>query len=174
MSELLDLVDKRGDKIGTATREECHNNPKLIHSVVHCWILNSKKQILWQQRSMTKDVCPGYWDMSCGGHVPSGEKPDTTIIRELNEELGVKNEKPIFVEKYLWASSDKRQTELIYLYYLIIDESKSFFKLEDGEVEQVKWFDIEDAKEKYKSGEYQATGTVMVQIPKIIKHLNKF
>jgi len=65
------------------------------------------------------------------------------IIEELDEELGIKSVKPILVEKYI-AGNDK-QTELIYLYYVVIDKKESEFVFNDGEVEQVKWYDVHDA-----------------------------
>lgn len=80
--ELIDKVDREGNIVGTAPRSEFHKNPNLIHRVVHCWIFNSNGQILWQQRSLKKVQSPGKWDMSCGGHVLSGDEPNDTLIRE--------------------------------------------------------------------------------------------
>jgi isopentenyldiphosphate isomerase len=73
--EIFDVVDENDSVIGQTTRGEAHQNPKLIHRVVHIWIINEKGEILIQQRSMTKDGAPGMWDISCGGHVEKGQDP---------------------------------------------------------------------------------------------------
>ncbi len=74
-SEILDIVDKNGKILGQAPRSKFHNDNSLIHSVIHCWVFNSKGQILWQQRSKKKKMAPGKWDVSCGGHILSGDTP---------------------------------------------------------------------------------------------------
>lgn len=165
--ELLPLVDIEGNVIGSATRGECHSNPSLIHPVIHCWIFNSRNEVLWQQRSLLKDGAPGMWDMSCGGHIAFGEKEYSTLIRELEEELRVQNVKPILVDKYLLKSEN--QTELVYLYYVVVDKEEHEFKLQKEEVEQLKWIDINEAQRQYKEKEVEATEFIVSQVNKIIE-----
>ncbi|MDP2860775.1 MAG: NUDIX domain-containing protein, partial [bacterium] len=121
-SEILDVVDEEGNIIGQAPRKECHRNPELIHRVAHCWLFNPRGQVLWQKRSLKKDNSPGYWDMSCGGHVPTGETPEETLKRELKEELGIRDVNFHFAERFLRKDRAGKQTELIYLYYGIVDK----------------------------------------------------
>jgi len=83
--EVFDVVNENDEVVGEATRGEVHKNPKLIHRVVHTWILNDKGEILIQQRSLTKDKSPGKWDISCGGHVQKDHDPEMTAKRELYE-----------------------------------------------------------------------------------------
>ena len=46
--------------------------------------------MLVQKRSMTKDYCPGYFDLSsCGGVVDAGEDDQIGAEREMFEELGL-------------------------------------------------------------------------------------
>ncbi len=168
-SEVLDIVDEQGEVVGQATRGECHNNPKLIHRVVHCWIFNNQGQILWQQRSLKKDSSPGVWDMSCGGHVLSEEKPQATMARELKEELGLEDVDFQFVERYIRASPDGKQTEMIYLYYAIVSQPEHYFRFSDREVEQVKWTDVDKAMMSYLKSEVQATDFIISQLPKILQ-----
>ena len=165
--ELLDLVDKDGNVIGTALRDECHNNPKLMHAVVHCWIFNSKGQVLWQQRSLKKALSPGMWDISCGGHIKSGSTPEQTLLEELDEELGVMDARPIFVEKYV--AGNKKQTELIYLYYTVVDRDEKEFQFNDGEVEQVKWFDIHEALLTAHEKKVESKNWIFSQMPRILQ-----
>ncbi|HUW21929.1 MAG TPA: NUDIX domain-containing protein [Candidatus Bathyarchaeia archaeon] len=165
--EILDSVDRQGNVIGQATRKEFHHNPKLIHQVAHCWIFNKKGQILWQQRSLKKDLSPGYWDMSCGDHVPTGETPERTLKRELEEELGLTDVNFKLVDKYI--QGNEQQTELIYLYYAIVDKPAEEFSLQEEEVEKVIWIDVQEAQMKYVKNELESTEWVVSQVSRILQ-----
>jgi len=89
MTELFQLVDRRGNPAGKASREECHGNPRLIHLVVHCHVFDPGGKLLLQKRSMSKDTNPGRWDASIGGHVTAGEPARDALMREAREELGI-------------------------------------------------------------------------------------
>ncbi|MEP7166867.1 MAG: NUDIX domain-containing protein [Candidatus Woesebacteria bacterium] len=87
--EVYDVVNEEDEVLGTATRKQVHSDPKLIHRAAGVYIFNKKKHLLMQKRSMTKDMFPGYWVFSVGGHVNSGDSYEKTAVRELSEELGV-------------------------------------------------------------------------------------
>src|SRR5208282_2515326 len=87
--ELLEIVDKEGKALGVALRSSVHGNPSLLHKVVHVLVFNSSGELLLQKRSLSKDVQPGKWDTSVGGHVSAGEDIYSAVYREMEEELGV-------------------------------------------------------------------------------------
>jgi len=87
--ELLQLIDRRGKPVGTAPRSECHGNPELIQTVVHLHLFDEAGKMYLQKRARSKDIFPGRWDTSVGGHVAPGETPDQAIRREAREELGI-------------------------------------------------------------------------------------
>ena len=87
--EYLEVVDISGRVIGKARRSELHRNPSLIHRVVHVIVSDKQGNLLLQKRSMNKDVAPGRWDTSVGGHVQTGEDVHTAALREMREELGI-------------------------------------------------------------------------------------
>ncbi len=87
--EIFDLVDDNDQVIGRASRNEVHGNPKLLHRVVHVLVFDSLSRIYLQKRADDKDVQPGKWDTSVGGHVDSGEDRGAAALRELSEELGI-------------------------------------------------------------------------------------
>ncbi len=87
--EIFDLVDDNDQVIGRATRNQVHGNPKLLHRVVHVLVFDSLGRIYLQKRADDKDVQPGKWDTSVGGHVDAGEDRETAALRELSEELGI-------------------------------------------------------------------------------------
>ena len=71
--EMFPLVDEQGNITGAATRGECHNGSKLLHPVIHLHVFNSKGELYLQKRPEWKDIQPGKWDTSVGGHVDLGE-----------------------------------------------------------------------------------------------------
>jgi len=72
-----------------ADRSEVHRLG-LLHRAVHVLVFNSYGQVFLQKRSMKKDRQPGVWDSSASGHVDSGEDYDTTAVREVWEEIGLR------------------------------------------------------------------------------------
>jgi isopentenyldiphosphate isomerase len=87
--EQLDIIDSEDRVIGQAPRAEVHGNPALLHRVVHVLVFDRKGRIFLQKRSRNKDVQPGKWDSSVGGHVDAGESREYAVLRELAEELGI-------------------------------------------------------------------------------------
>ena len=87
--ERFPLVDEEGRVIGSATRGECHNGSKLLHPVVHLHVFNSRGEVYLQKRPEWKDIQPGKWDTSVGGHIDYGETPELALTREVREELGI-------------------------------------------------------------------------------------
>lgn len=87
--ELFDIVDDDDRVIGTAPRRECHGNPALVHRAAHVLVFNRAGQLLLQKRSPDKDIQPGKWDTSVGGHLDPGENYHEAAVREMHEELGL-------------------------------------------------------------------------------------
>ena len=87
--ELFDIVSDDDEVIGQAPRRLCHGNPALIHRAVHVLVFNPAGDLLLQQRSPHKDIQPGKWDTSVGGHLAVGETYLSAARREMAEELGL-------------------------------------------------------------------------------------
>lgn len=99
-NEYFDVLDENGNKTGKQKlREEVHKDGNW-HKAVHIWIINNEGEILLQRRCSTKDSYPNMLDISCAGHLSSGEDSLTGAIRELKEELNldVNIEELIFIE----------------------------------------------------------------------------
>jgi isopentenyldiphosphate isomerase len=108
--EWFPVVDEEGNTIGKALRSVCHDGKSmLLHPVVHLHLFNSEGELYLQKRAKTKDIQPGKWDTSVGGHISPGESVNEAIIREAEEELGLRNLFPEFLVKYIWESSRERE-----------------------------------------------------------------
>ncbi|MCA9372170.1 NUDIX domain-containing protein [Candidatus Woesebacteria bacterium] len=143
--ELFVVVDEQNNIVGYKTRSECHNDPSLLHRSVHVAVVNSEGKILLQKRSMTKDLSPGWYCISVGGHVEKGEDDLTTAVRELEEELGIKDVQPRFVTSFL--SFNEPDSERVALFTVTHDGP---FYCNKEEIEEVRLFDkqeIEKVKE---------------------------
>ena len=131
--EWFPIVDEDGNKIGKALRSVCHDGKSmLLHPVVHLHLFNNRGELYLQKRSETKDIQPGKWDTSVGGHLSPGESPDMALIREAREELGLKDFIPEFKAKYIWESM--RERELVYSFSIISDQKPIIDKdeIEEG------------------------------------------
>jgi isopentenyldiphosphate isomerase len=141
--ELFPVVDEEGNEISTAPRSICHDGKsKLLHPVVHLHLLNSKGELYLQKRASTKDLLPGKWDTSIGGHVSPGESAEEALKREAYEELGLKNFEQHFVKKYIWESP--RERELVYSFTGSSEEPPEINK---DEIEESRFWTIHEINE---------------------------
>ncbi len=117
--EIFPLVDEDGNVVGQATRSKCHDGSKLLHPVIHLHVFNSAGELFLQKRSATKDIQPGKWDSSVGGHIDIGETPRQAVLREAREEIGLTNVVPHYITKYIIETDMER--ELTYCFFAIYD-----------------------------------------------------
>jgi isopentenyldiphosphate isomerase len=83
----MDIVDEDDRVIGRDTRRNVHD-AYAIHRGVHVFVVSSEGKILIQRRTTKKDYYPGFFDISVGAQVQSGESYEGAASRELHEELG--------------------------------------------------------------------------------------
>ncbi|MBN1142517.1 MAG: NUDIX domain-containing protein [Deltaproteobacteria bacterium] len=105
--EIFEILDEQDRVIGRAPRRLCHGDPSLIHRVAHVMVFNKKGELLLQKRSPDKDIQPGRWDTSVGGHLALGEDYRAAAGRETREELGLEN----LALTYLYGSRIRNEIE---------------------------------------------------------------
>ena len=90
--EFFDVLDCTGEKTGERIlRDEAHRSGTW-HGAFHCLIVyqrNGKGYALFQKRSESKQIAPGKFDVSVGGHYAAGEDATVAGPREISEELGL-------------------------------------------------------------------------------------
>ncbi|NWF76460.1 MAG: NUDIX domain-containing protein [Nitrospirae bacterium] len=140
--EFLEIVNQKGEIVGHAKRSEIHGNPSLIHRVVHVLVFNKEGNLLLQKRSKNKDVAPGKWDTSVGGHVGIGEDLIFSSKREMQEELGIVGCEPEFIYSYIHGNH--YETELVTTYRCVYDGTISF---NEREIDEVRFWKLEEIME---------------------------
>ncbi len=148
--EFLDIVNEKDEVVGKAPRSEIYEK-LLPHRIVHVILFNSEGEMCLQLRSKEVSFCPSYWCTSAGGHVKSGETPEAAGLRELKEELGIKTDitfayKDLYVDQF-------RQTRMKKILITFKGKYNGPFKINPEEVEQVKFFSMDNIQKMINKGE---------------------
>ena len=157
--ECLDLVNENGLPTGEIVSRDAAHKEGLRHRTAHVWVIRKKAtgyDILLQKRSMEKESFPGLYDTSSAGHIPAGEEPLPSALRELSEELGIAAEP----EELVYAGTFRIQYEKEFHGQLFRDNEVTqvfvyaqpveieHLTLQASEVDEVRWFDLEEVWEE--------------------------
>ena len=142
--ELLDLVDVKNRIIGRVPRRKVHGDPSLHHRAVHVLVRNAAGDLFLQKRSTDKQIQPGKWDTSVGGHVEAGQSYEDAARKEAAEELGItpENSSPMrLCHEYVWKSDV--ETEHVRTYLL---DYEGPFKLQPEEISEGRFWSVRELK----------------------------
>jgi len=145
MKPKIIIVDENNNVIGHKERETLKQEE--IYRVSALWLTNSKGDILLARRALTKSHDPGKWGPAVAGTVEEGETYYSNIVKETAEELGL-GLKDIKPEKGPMIRISDRHNYFAQWYTLTIDKSISQFKIQKGEVEEIKWFSKKELVEQ--------------------------
>lgn len=87
--EMLDLVNEQDEVIDSMERNEVYAKGLTNFRVINVFLKNSDGKLFIPRRQLTKRLFPGALDVSCGGHVSSGETYLEACVKELQEELNI-------------------------------------------------------------------------------------
>jgi len=88
--EIVTIVDEHNTVVGTAPRRQMRAK-NLPHRSTYILVFNSRGELYVQKRTLSKDVFPGYHDPATGGVVLAGESYQQGAMRELEEEMGIRD-----------------------------------------------------------------------------------
>ena len=142
--ELVDITGNKTGKILTHIEARDWNNVPIgcYISVVGVVIINKDNEILLQKRSRLKRTNPSKWGI-CGGKVDLGETPLDAGVRETLEEIGINLNKNDL--KFLSMTTIEKMHFTIY--YIRKDVDVNECKLQEEELEEVKYFKIEELQD---------------------------
>ena len=163
--EIFDVVNEYGEPTGNTVDRETAHLEGVRHRTSHLWLLRKKAgntEILLQKRALTKSF-PGCYDISSAGHIPAGDDFRESAIRELSEELGIMAEESDLIycgDKYIvWDDEffgkpyHDRQYTRVFMMWLDPDENE--FTLQEEEVVDVLWLDLEKCIEGVKDNSFE-------------------
>lgn len=161
MEEFWNVYDKfrnKTDKIIKRDSDEWLKEGE-YHIVITGIIQNSKNQILITRRNKNKKVYPGLWECT-GGSVKAEESSIEAVIREINEEIGIRL-KP--TEGKLLGTIQKSN------YFRDVwkfkkDVLKEDINYNDGEVIDFKWVSLEEYADLYDKGEIVPSGDFVIKM----------
>ena len=87
--ETVIIVNERDEVIGSAPRSRMRRE-RLIHRTTYIFVFSSRGELLVQERTRTKDIYPGWYDLAAGGVLVAGETYGESAYREAEEELGLR------------------------------------------------------------------------------------
>jgi 8-oxo-dGTP diphosphatase len=146
---LIDVLDKNGNLTGIVKEKDDIHRDGDWHACSLVLVINSKNEMLLQQRAFNKISNPGRWDVSVAGHVMAGETHLDAAIRETNEEIGIKISEKDLEYMYPWPvellehNGTYKNNQINHYYLLKIDNNKHKIKSDQNEVAALEFFSLE-------------------------------
>lgn len=156
-NEIVAIVDAQNNVVGAAPRWEMRAN-RLIHRSTYILVFNPEGALYVQKRTMTKDVFPGYYDPATGGVVLAGENYEESALRELEEELGIRNVPLIRLSDFYFA--DERTQVWGGVFSCVYDGP---LLLQAEEVESVSLMTVDEIFQRAQAEQFTPDGLYVVQ-----------
>ncbi len=140
--EYVILVDENDQEIGTMEKQEAHEKG-LLHRAFSVFVFNENKELLLQQRALTKYHSAGLWTNTCCSHPRIGETIEKAAHRRLMEEMGFDCElstKTSFIYK---AAFENGLTEHEFD-HVLVGSFNGEINFNPTEVKNFKWINLEE------------------------------
>lgn len=158
------IVNEKDKVIGSKEQEKIKDDE--IYRVSALWVINSNGNILLAKRAFTKSHDPGKWGPAVAGTVDKGETYDSNIIKEAEEELGLKNIKP---KKGPKERVFGKHNYFCQWYFITVNKGLKEFKIKKDEVAEIKWFTKEELLKKINSSSHEFIRTMKRWIKLLIR-----
>ena len=137
------VVDEEDGVVGVELRSVV-DEKKLWYRVSALWLKNSKGEVLLARRAYTKRHYPGRWGPAVAGTVDEGESYEENIVKEAEEELGLVGAD---IKEGPKVKISGKYNHFTQWFVGEIDEPVDFFKIQEEEVAEVKWFSVDELKD---------------------------
>ncbi len=170
--EYVILVNEEDQEIGTMEKMEAHQKG-LLHRAFSIFVFNEKKELMLQQRALSKYHSGGLWTNTCCSHPRQGETVEMAANRRLQEEMGFKSDLTSVFSFTYKAELDNELTEHE-LDHVLIGVSSEIPNVNPDEVASWKYMSLEKIERLMEQN--PATFTVWFQIifQQVKEELNKF
>lgn len=136
--ELVDVYNNRHEKMNyEKERKGLVDGEYRLSCFI--WVINDNDEILLQQRLADAKKMPNMWGTTAGG-AKSSESSLDGAIRELFEELGIST----FKEELEFIGSYKRINDFVEVWLCKKNVDLKNLVLEPSEVQDAKWFTVEE------------------------------
>ncbi len=139
------IIDENDNVLGY--KEKADLLPTDCHRCSAIWVTNARGDVLLAKRVMTKKTSPGVWSPPIAGTVEEGETYDSNVVKEAEEELGLKNIQPKKLFKKFRAG---RHGHLTQWYALQIETPVEELKWSREEYDEARWFTRKEIEEGLK------------------------
>ena len=162
MEEYFDVCTPHGVPTGESLpRSEVHRRG-LWHRSAHLWLVNSRREVLLQQRHPGKQTDPGRWDIAVAGHLSAGETPLEALVREAWEELGLVVDPSTLTalapQSKQYVEPDFSDREWQHPFAGVWNGDLAALTLQAEEVVAVRWLPLEDYRRVVLAGDEHYVG----------------
>lgn len=153
MDEAIDVLDDSGQPAGIVKSKRDVHRDGDWHRSVHLWIATPDLRLLLQKRAATKESHPCLWDISAAGHIAAGESSIDAVLREVEEELGIRldaGEVQLVAQTRIeWALNDGTflENEFHDVYFAQRDVDAGALRLQAEEVDAVRLVTVSELRE---------------------------
>ncbi len=171
MEEKVILVDTNDEPIGLMEKMEAHRLG-LLHRAFSVFVLNSKNEIMLQQRAAHKYHSPLLWTNTCCSHQRAGESNLEAGSRRLFEEMGFTTPLKEHFHFIYKAPFDNGLTEHE-LDHVMVGYSDEEPNVNPDEVESWKWMSIEAVKADMQENPNEYTAWFTIIFEEFYHHLEE-
>jgi isopentenyl-diphosphate delta-isomerase len=159
--EILDLVNDSDEVIDSMERGEVYKRGLSNFRGINCFIINSKGELWIPLRQHNKRIFPNSLDVSCGGHVSSGETSKEAFKKEMQEELNINIDTVKYKVLGKCNPKDDNVSAFMTVYELVQDVAPEYNK---DDFQSYEWITPKDLLQKIQAGA-QSKG----DLPKLVK-----
>ena len=147
MEEKIIVVDDEDNILSSETREIV-DQKNLRYRISALWLTNPQGEILLARRAYSKSHDPGRWGPAAAGTVEEGETYDENMVKEAEEEIGLKD---VEFKRGPKIRKEGKHRHFTQWYFAVIDKPAEEFNIQEEEVAEVRWFTKEEIQEQLKN-----------------------